>query len=144
MPADPRYLGLPRRKPLLGWEEANRNLPGVCLVEGPTDLLALKHLGVPALALCGTYVAAESLELLKRWSRLYVVLDGDPAGQKATARLIRTFGDGVIPVRLPAGLSDPGDLAAHPYGAELFHAVVRQAAQHPLGRGRAGFDDCTG
>ena len=46
-PAGPRYLGLPGRKPLLGWDAANRDLRGVCLVEGPTDLLALRHLGVP-------------------------------------------------------------------------------------------------
>jgi DNA primase len=114
----------------------------VCVVEGPADLLALKQFGIPALALCGTYVASESLELLGRWSRLYVVLDDDVAGQKATARLIRTFGDRVIPVGLPLGVKDPADLAAREDGAELFHAAVRQAAQHHLGRGRAGFDDC--
>ena len=31
----PRYLGLPRSKPLLGWDTASRDLRGVCLVEGP-------------------------------------------------------------------------------------------------------------
>ena len=34
MSAGLRYLGLPGRKPLLGWEPANRDLRGVCLVEG--------------------------------------------------------------------------------------------------------------
>jgi hypothetical protein len=50
----PRYLGLPGRKCLLGWDEASRDLRGVCLVEGPLDLLALRKWGVPGLALCGT------------------------------------------------------------------------------------------
>jgi DNA primase len=36
--AGPRYLGLPGQKPLLGWEAANRDLRGVCLVEGPMDV----------------------------------------------------------------------------------------------------------
>lgn len=39
----PRYLGLPGRKPLLGWDEASRDQRGVCLVEGPLDLLALRQ-----------------------------------------------------------------------------------------------------
>src|SRR5262249_17336791 len=50
----PRYLGLRGPKPLLGWDEASRDLRAVCLVEGPLDLLALRHWGVPGVALCGT------------------------------------------------------------------------------------------
>ena len=46
-------------------------------MEGPTDLLALRHLGVPALALCGTYLPGPTLEQLGRWARLYLVLDND-------------------------------------------------------------------
>ena len=35
---DPRYLGLPGVKPLLGWEDASRDHRGTCLVEGPLDV----------------------------------------------------------------------------------------------------------
>ena len=43
----PRYLGLAGGKPLLGWEWASLDLRGACLVEGPTDWLALRMWGVP-------------------------------------------------------------------------------------------------
>jgi DNA primase len=142
-PAGPRYLGLPGRKPLLGWDAANQDLRRVCLVEGPADLLALKHLGVAALALCGTHVAGATLESLGRWARLYVVFDEDLAGQEATARLIRSFRDRVIPVRLPAGVNDPADLAARPDGAALFRTAIRQAVQRWRCPGQRGIDDRT-
>jgi DNA primase len=115
----------------------------VCLVEGPADLLALKQLGVPALALCGTHPAGATLELLGRWARLYVVFDEDLAGQEATARLIRSFHERVIPVQLPAGVTDPADLAARQDGAELFRMAIRQAAQRWRCQASAGLDDRT-
>jgi DNA primase len=125
--AGPRYLGLPGRKPLLGWEVANRDLRGVCLVEGPTDRLALSCLGVPALALCGTCLPGPTLEQLGRWARLYLVLDDDRAGLDATTRLVRIFGDRVIPVKLPASVQDPADLARRHDGARLFGRAIQQA-----------------
>jgi DNA primase len=141
VPAGPRYLGLPGRKPLLGWDAANRDLRGVCLVEGPTDLLMLRYWGVPALALCGTYLAQAALELLGRWARLYLVLDGDAAGQEATARMMHALGDRAIPVKLPVGIKDPADLASHLDGAELFRLAIRQAVHRYRGRPGAGLDD---
>jgi hypothetical protein len=36
----PKYLGLPGDKPIFGWEEAMLHPRGVCVVEGPVDLLA--------------------------------------------------------------------------------------------------------
>ncbi len=128
----PRYLGLPGRKPLLGWDEASRDQRGVCVVEGPLDLLALRQWGVPGLALCGTGVAHATLELLGRWERLYTVFDADAAGQAATARLVQAFGERVIPVTLPAGIKDPAELAPRPDGAALFGAAVRQALASQL------------
>jgi DNA primase len=126
--AGPRYLGLPGRKSLLGWEAANRDLRGVCLVEGPTDLLALKRWGAPGLALCGTYLPSPTLEQLGRWARLYLVLDNDRAGREATARLVRAFDDRVIPVKLPASVKDPADLAARHDGAQLFAKAIQQGS----------------
>jgi len=127
----PRYLGLPGRKPLLGWDEASRDLRGVCLVEGPLDLLALRQWGVPGLALCGTGVSPAALELLRRWERLHTVLDADGAGQAATARLVEALGERVIPVTLPAGIKDPAELAPRPDGDSFFGAAIRLAlARH--------------
>jgi DNA primase len=123
----PRYLGLPGRKCLLGWDEASRDLRGVCLVEGPLDLLALRKWGVPGLALCGTRPHPEILAALGRWRRLYAALDADPAGQAATARLVEAFGERVVPVSLPAGAKDPADLAVRPDGDALFAAAIQQA-----------------
>lgn len=128
----PRYLGLPGRKPLLGWDEASRDQRGVCLVEGPLDLLALRQWGVAGLALCGTGVSRATLELLGRWERLYTVFDADAAGQAVSARLIQAFGERVIPVTLPAGIKDPAELAPRPDGDALFGAAVRQALARQL------------
>jgi DNA primase len=78
----PRYLGLPGSKPLLGWDDASRDLRGVCLVEGPLDLLALRQWGVPGLAVCGTGFSTATLRLLSRWERIYAALDGDAEGRR--------------------------------------------------------------
>src|SRR5258707_4005709 len=42
----PRYLGLPGKKPLLGWDEA-RGSASVCVVEGVFDVLAVRQWGYP-------------------------------------------------------------------------------------------------
>jgi DNA primase len=143
VPASPRYLGLPGPKPLLGWDAANRDLRGACLVEGPTDLLTLRYWGVPALALCGTNPTHATIELLGRWDRLYLVLDGDAAGQEATLRLTHALGDRVLWAKLPAGIKDPADLANQPDGAERFRIAIRQAVEDYVGRGRAGIDEAS-
>ena len=130
----PKYLGLPGRKPLLGWDLASTDLRGVYLVEGPLDMLALRQWGVPALALCGTRVLPESVSLLTRWGRVYTVLDADAAGQEATAHLVQALGSRVIPVALPPGIKDPAELAPRPDGEALFRAAIRAAVGRDLGK----------
>ena len=93
----PRYLGLSGAKPLLGLEWASLNLHGACLVEGPADWLALRMWGVPGMALCGTAASPRMLEALKRWHRLYVVMDTDEAGREATLRLCDALGKHAVP-----------------------------------------------
>jgi DNA primase len=139
-PADdlPRYLGLPGPKPLLGWDHASRDRRGVCLVEGPLDLLALQQWGVPAVALCGTGCSETTLQLLGQWERLYAVLDADAAGQEATARLAEAFGSRLIHVRLPSGAKDPADLAPSAEGPTLFSDAIRQAMDRHIGLCGAG------
>src|SRR6266851_6781518 len=123
----PTYLGLPRCKPLLGWDQAIRDSRGVCVLEGPMDLMALRKWGVPGLALCGAGASPATLELLCRWDRLYAVLDNDTAGQEGTARLVETLGSRVIPVALPRDVKDPAELAPLPDGEALFSAAIREA-----------------
>jgi DNA primase len=123
----PTYLGLPGYKPLLGWDEAIRDLRGVCVLEGPMDLMALRKWGVPGVALCGTGASPATLELLRRWELLYAVLDNDTAGRDATDRLIGTLGPRVVPVALPQHVNDPAELAPLPDGKALFCAAIRDA-----------------
>jgi DNA primase len=130
----PRYLGLPGPKPLLGWDQAKRDRRGVCVVEGPLDVLTLQQWGVPGLALCGTSFGPATLQLLGQWRRLYAVLDADAAGREATTRLVEAFGSRVIPVKLPSGVKDPADLASLPHGRDLFCHAVRQAVTGYLPR----------
>lgn len=125
----PRYLGLPGPKPLLGWDEASRDLNGVCLVEGPLDLLALQQWGIPGLAACGTGFSRTTLLLLGRWEHVYAALDADTAGQEAAARLVQALGCRVVRVALPSGVKDPAELAALPGGGALFRAAIRQAVE---------------
>jgi DNA primase len=125
-----RYLGLPGPKPLLGWDQASRDRRGVCLVEGPLDLLTLQQWRVPGLALCGTGCSPAILDLLDRWERLYAVLDADAAGREATARLAQAFGTRLVQVQLPSGVKDPADLALLVEGEPLLQDAIRQAVEH--------------
>jgi DNA primase len=122
--AGPPYLGLPGQKPLFGWDEAVRDTRGVCVVEGPMDLLALRLWGVPGLALIGTAISPDKLALLDRFERLYLALDQDPAGDAGCARLAAHFGARVVRVRLPTGIKDVGDLARLPNGEDLFREAI--------------------
>ncbi|MGI9145810.1 MAG: CHC2 zinc finger domain-containing protein [Chloroflexota bacterium] len=124
----PSYLGLPGSKPLFGWNEALRDRRGVCVVEGPMDLLALRLWGVPGLALIGNSPRADQLALLEQFERLYVTLDQDAAGDAGAARLAAHLGHRVARVLLPSGIKDVGELAALPNGNELFCAAILRAS----------------
>jgi DNA primase len=108
----------------------------VCLVEGPLDWLALRHWGLPCLALCGTRLHPDMFELLGRWSRLYLILDSDTAGREATDQLINAFGPRAIPVKLPPGVKDPADLASLADGEALFQAALAAAIDRHQADGR--------
>jgi DNA primase len=101
-------------------------------VEGPLDLLAAQHWGVPGLAICGTGVSRAGLRLLTRWEHVYAALDADDAGQKGTARLVEALGERVISLALPEGRKDPAELAPLPQSDDLFRSAISQ----PLARRR--------
>ncbi len=127
---DPRYLSLPGRKPLLGWEETvAAGLHQVTVVEGPLDWLALRAWGVPALALCGSLVRPTALEGLRRFARVYLALDADEGGNKGTQVLLAALGERARRICLPPGCKDVAELAPLPDGARLFAAALRAAGQ---------------
>ncbi len=138
----PSYLGLPGSKPLFGWDDALRDRRGVCVVEGPMDLLALRLWGVPGLALIGNSPRVDQLVLLEQFKRLYVALDQDPAGDTGAARLAAHFGPRVARVLLPTGIKDVGDLARLPNGNELFCAAILRASGHTTHAGEVGGRTC--
>lgn len=114
----PKYLGLPGRKPLLGWEAA-RGAAAVTVVEGVFDLLALVQWGEPALALAGTHASPASLAALRAFPRVYLAFDADAAGRNAAAALQAALGERAHRVALP-GVKDVGDLAPLPDGHARF------------------------
>ena len=121
----PKYLGLPGRKPLLGWELASTENE-VCLVEGVFDYLVLRSWGYPALAMVGTHVRPVALEALERFAHVYLVLDTDEAGRKASGELAQVLGSRATEVILP-GVKDLADLALRPDGRSIFARALDQS-----------------
>lgn len=61
----------------------------VFLVEGPTDVLSLYEIGLPAVACCGTAFTSEHAKILSRYAETVTLLfDADEAGRKAARRAI--------------------------------------------------------
>jgi DNA primase len=121
-----------------------------CVVEGNTDVIALRQSGFePVVASMGTALTEQQLRELGRLTkRLWLAFDGDAAGEAATLRgmelaVQRGFDVKVVP--LPPGL-DPADdpdgvrerlARAEPYllyrvRVELEHAEDREAAFHAV------------
>lgn len=123
-PDGPKYLGLPGRKPLLGWGDARAERV-IWLTEGPFDWLTLRRWGFPALALVGTSARAAALRALGHFTRVYLVLDQDEAGRVATTRLQATLGDRARVVTLP-WVKDLAELGTRADGRASFVAALRQ------------------
>jgi DNA primase len=86
-----------------------------CVVEGNTDVLALRQTGFePVVASMGTALTERQLKELSRLTRrLYLCFDGDAAGEAATLRgmeLAAEQGFDLRVVTLPPGL-DPADVS---------------------------------
>lgn len=122
---DPKYLGLPGTRRILGWERASQERV-VCVVEGAFDWLTLQQWGVPSLALLGTHVRPATIEALRRFDRVYLSLDGDVAGREATERLARALGPVAVQVEL-SGVKDVADLATSSVGEIAFRSALQVA-----------------
>ncbi len=126
----PRYLGLPGKKPLLGWDQA-RGSASVCVVEGVFDLLAVRQWGYPVVGLLGTNVRPDQVDQLRAFSRAYLVLDTDDAGFEATLALYDAIGPTAVPVALPDDVKDPAELASRPDGQAVFAQALLKAVGKP-------------
>ena len=133
-PADgaPKYLGLPTPKPLFGSGTAHGS-PSVVVCEGAFDYLVLRTWGYPAVALMGTHANASVLEQLRGFPRLYVALDQDDAGVEGMLRLANEIGPSVVPVALPDGIKDVGELGIQPDGHRLFAQALLEASGSECG-----------
>ncbi|HET7769181.1 MAG TPA: toprim domain-containing protein, partial [Chloroflexota bacterium] len=120
----PRYLGLPGRKPLMGWDAA-RQSRWVVLAEGVFDWLTLCVWGLPALSLVGTHASGEMLEALSRFERIVIAFDRDEAGVEAAQTLACRL-PGAVVLDLPAldGVKDIADLALRPDGRARFFTAL--------------------
>ena len=76
----------------------------LALVEGFFDCISVNQAGIPAVALGGTDLSDEQIELLKG-REVIVAMDGDKAGRQAALRIIERLQIAGI----SAVISDPGD-----------------------------------
>ena len=58
----------------------------IVVVEGVFDSLTLRRWGYPAVALLGTHIRPELVEQLRKFERVYLVLDQDDGGLEAAER----------------------------------------------------------
>jgi len=121
--SEPKYLNSPdtiiynKRKNLyaINLMKKLENRDKLILTEGYMDVIALHQAGFPmAVASLGTALTPEQAHLMKRYvDRVYLMYDGDSAGQQATIRgmdILAKEGLQVQVVSLPDGL-DPDDMA---------------------------------
>ena len=80
----------------------------VYLLEGFMDVMALERCSLCAVALCGTSLTKEQIELLRKLRcEVRVCLDGDAPGQIGMMKILSSLQRERIPFRL---VSNPGDL----------------------------------
>ena len=118
----------------------------VIVDEGYTDVIALHEAGIKnTVAVLGTALGERHIQLLRRYAdTVYLVLDGDEAGQKRTSEVLELFIAQQVDLRiatLPEGL-DPADFVEK-RGATEFHehlAKSLDALEHKIRITTAGID----
>ncbi|MBA2113960.1 DNA primase [Bremerella alba] len=122
------------------------NSKKVIVVEGYTDVIALHEAGVKnAVAVLGTALGPRHIQLLRRYAdTVYLVLDGDEAGQKRTSEVLEMFIAQQVDLRictLPEKM-DPCDFVQQ-QGAEAFRAHLAKsldALEHKIRIATVGID----
>lgn len=108
----------------------NKSRDKILLVEGNIDVVKLHQMGINyAVAPLGTAFTERQATLLKRFGReVYLCLDGDFAGQKATHRDIEILRNiGITPkiLKIPDNL-DPDEFIDK-FGVDEFHFLIDKA-----------------
>jgi DNA primase len=103
---------LPKNEILFNFHRIRSSRPkAVVVVEGPWGVMRLAQLNIPAVALLGIHLSPQQLDILKKLSRVVLMLDGDYAGRSATIRIRKVLEayTNVQCITLPSDL-DPDDL----------------------------------
>jgi DNA primase len=108
----------------------NRNQRELIITEGYTDVIVARQEGVENVAaVLGTALTERHIPLIRRFADvLYLVLDGDEAGQRRTSEIIQLFVFAPLDLRiltLPHEL-DPCDYVLQ-YGGEALAAILPTA-----------------
>ncbi len=103
---------LPKNEILYNFHRIRPGNPNtVVVVECPWAVMRLAQLNIPAVALLGIHLSSLQLDILKKISRVVLMLDGDYAGRSATKRVLKTLEPytKVHCITLPSDF-DPDDL----------------------------------
>ncbi|HEX5104643.1 MAG TPA: DNA primase, partial [Pirellulaceae bacterium] len=116
------------------------------VVEGYTDVILAHQHGIgEAIACCGTAVTERHIRTLKRFAdTIYLVLDGDDAGQRRTSEVLELFVAAQVDLRimtLPDEL-DPAEFVRE-RGGEAFRTLLSAASdalEHKISTATRGID----
>lgn len=137
-----RYLNVEAPSPLLGLAHArNFGHHAVVVVEGPFDWLTACEWRIPAVALVGTHLSPTALQALSPFDRVYLALDADEAGRRATAAMTPQLGDRALAVDLPRGVHDLNELGQVEGGRDCFLRALADARTRHDGRRRSSDTD---
>lgn len=126
---EPKYLFMAGvSKPVYGLPKLQVGRP-VFVVEGAFDWLTLLQWGYQALCLLGLHLNREDAHRLCQARRIYLALDNDEAGQRASEELASRLGrvTEVRVIRFPQSVKDASHLAQRSDGREIFAHLVRRA-----------------
>lgn len=124
----PRYLNLRVSSPLLGLAQARAvQAHAVVVTEGPFDWVTARNWGMHAVALLGTHVSHDALGALRSFRRVYLALDADGPGRRATAHLASELGARTVIVPLPAEVHDLNELGCRRGGRDAFLRSLYEA-----------------
>jgi hypothetical protein len=106
--------GTPKHALLYNWHRAEPHSieSPLVVVEGPFDAMRVHQAGFPAVvALMGTHTSTCQLALIRKASRIVLLMDGDRAGRDATRRIAMSMPlSHIDPIFLPDDIGPP-DLA---------------------------------
>jgi len=104
--------GLPKSNILYNLHRVIVNMTKcLIVVECPWGVMRLTQVNISAVALLGVHLSPTQFDILRRFPRIVLMLDGDHAGRTASAQIQRTLSDitDVHQAFLPQG-KDPDDI----------------------------------